>query len=265
MSYKLNVVGLRRKGEALTQVLVDEKLHHTDTILVTGNWQDIHQLQQQSRDFLVLSLPAEVDEATPAARKAPYALACLAVMILLMVTNIVPAVIAVLITCLLLGACRCIDLNSAYRAIHWPSILLIVGMLPFAQALQQTGGIDLLVGYMLNTLGDASYTMLLAALFVLTAVLGLFISNTATAVLMAPVVVSLAQAMNASPYPFAMMVALAASAAFMTPVSSPVNTLVLGPGQYRFSDFVKIGTPFTFIVLLIGLVLIPWLFPLYPS
>lgn len=263
--YKLNVVGLRRKGEALTQVLVDEKLHHTDTILVTGNWQDIHQLQQQSRDFLVLSLPAEVDEATPAARKAPYALACLAVMILLMVTNIVPAVIAVLITCLLLGACRCIDLNSAYRAIHWPSILLIVGMLPFAQALQQTGGIDLLVGYMLNTLGDASYTMLLAALFVLTAVLGLFISNTATAVLMAPVAVSLAQAMNASPYPFAMMVALAASAAFMTPVSSPVNTLVLGPGQYRFSDFVKIGTPFTFIVLLIGLVLIPWLFPLYPS
>lgn len=263
--YKLNVVGLRRKGEALTQVLVDEKLHHTDTILVTGNWQDIHQLQQQSRDFLVLSLPAEVDEATPAARKAPYALACLAVMILLMVTNIVPTVIAVLITCLLLGACRCIDLNSAYRAIHWPSILLIVGMLPFAQALQQTGGIDLLVGYMLNTLGDASYTMLLAALFVLTAVLGLFISNTATAVLMAPVAVSLAQAMNASPYPFAMMVALAASAAFMTPVSSPVNTLVLGPGQYRFSDFVKIGTPFTFIVLLIGLVLIPWLFPLYPS
>lgn len=263
--YKLNVVGLRRKGEALTQVLVDEKLHHTDTILVTGNWQDIHQLQQQSRDFLVLSLPAEIDEATPAARKAPYALACLAVMILLMVTNIVPTVIAVLITCLLLGACRCIDLNSAYRAIHWPSILLIVGMLPFAQALQQTGGIDLLVGYMLNTLGDASYTMLLAALFVLTAVLGLFISNTATAVLMAPVAVSLAQAMNASPYPFAMMVALAASAAFMTPVSSPVNTLVLGPGQYRFSDFVKIGTPFTFIVLLIGLVLIPWLFPLYPS
>lgn len=263
--YKLNVVGLRRKGEALTQVLVDEKLHSSDTILVTGNWQDIHQLQQQSRDFLVLSLPAEVDEATPAARKAPYALACLAVMILLMVTNIVPAVIAVLITCLMLGACRCIDLNSAYRAIHWPSILLIVGMLPFAQALQQTGGIDLLVGYMLNALGNASYTWLLAALFILTALLGLFISNTATAVLMAPVAVSLAQAMNASPYPFAMMVALAASAAFMTPVSSPVNTLVLGPGQYRFSDFVKIGTPFTLIVLLIGLVLIPWLFPLYPS
>lgn len=263
--YKLNVVGLKRKGEALTQVLVDEKLHNSDTILVTGSWQDIHQLQQQNRDFLVLSLPAEVDEATPAARKAPYALACLAVMIVLMVTNIVPAVIAVLITCLLLGVCRCIDLNSAYRAIHWPSILLIVGMLPFAQALQQTGGIDLLVGYMLNTLGDASYIMLLAALFVLTAVLGLFISNTATAVLMAPVAVSLAHAMNASPYPFAMMVALAASAAFMTPVSSPVNTLVLGPGQYRFSDFVKIGTPFTLVVLLIGLVLIPWLFPLYPS
>lgn len=263
--YKLNVIGLRRKDAALTQVLVEEKLHATDTILVAGNWQDIHQLQRQNRDFLVLSIPAEIDEVTPAARKAPHALFCLAVMVLLMVTNVVPAVLAVLITCLLLGACRCTDLTSAYRAIHWPSLMLIVGMLPFAQALQQTGGIDLLVTQLLALLGNASHITLLATLFILTALLGLFISNTATAVLMAPVAISLAQALGASPYPFAMMVALAASAAFMTPVSSPVNTLVLGPGQYRFSDFLKIGTPFTLLVLLIGVILIPWLFPLYPT
>lgn len=262
--YRLNVLGIRRKGAALTQVLVDEKLQAADTLLVAGNWQDIYQLQQQNRDFLVLSIPAEVDEVTPAARKAPHALLCLALMIFLMVTNLVPAVLAALLTCLLLGACRCIDLNSAYRAIHWPSIMLIVGMLPFAQALQQTGGIELLVNHWLLLMGDASYHALLAAVFVLTALLSLFISNTATAVLMAPVAISLAAALNASPYPFAMMVALAASAAFMTPVSSPVNTLVLGPGQYKFSDFLKIGTPFTFLVLLIGVILVPILFPLYP-
>lgn len=99
--YRLNVLGIRRKSAALTQVLVEEKLQAADTILVAGTWQDIQQLHRQNRDFLVLSLPTEVDEMTPAAQKAPHALACLALMVLLMVTNVVPAVMAVLITCLL--------------------------------------------------------------------------------------------------------------------------------------------------------------------
>lgn len=263
--HKLNVVGLRRNGQALEGVLVDEKLQHADTLLVAGNWKDIHNLQRQGRDFLVLSLPAEVDEVTPAASKAPHALGCLMLMVLLMVSNLIPHVVSALITCLLMGAFRCIDLNSAYRAIHWPSLILIVGMLPFALALQQTGGIDLAVSSMLYLLGDASDYTLLATLFAVTAVTGLFISNTATAVLMAPVAISLAGSLGASPYPFAMMVALAASAAFMTPVSSPVNTLVLGPGQYRFSDFIRIGVPFTLIVMVISVLLVPLIFPLYPA
>ncbi len=263
--HKLNVVGLRRSGQALEGVLVDEKLQHADTLLVAGNWKDIHNLQRQGRDFLVLSLPAEVDEVTPAASKAPHALGCLMLMVLLMVSNLIPHVVSALITCLLMGAFRCIDLNSAYRAIHWPSLILIVGMLPFALALQQTGGIDLAVSSMLYLLGDASDYTLLATLFAVTAVTGLFISNTATAVLMAPVAISLAGSLGASPYPFAMMVALAASAAFMTPVSSPVNTLVLGPGQYRFSDFIRIGVPFTLIVMVISVLLVPLIFPLYPA
>lgn len=263
--HKLNVVGLRRNGQALEGVLVDEKLQQADTLLVAGNWKDIHNLQRQGRDFLVLSLPAEVDEITPAASKAPHALGCLMLMVILMVSGLVPNVTAALITCLLMGAFRCIDLNSAYRAIHWPSLILIVGMLPFALALQQTGGIDLAVSSMLYLLGDASDYTLLATLFAVTAITGLFISNTATAVLMAPVAISLANTLGASPYPFAMMVALAASAAFMTPVSSPVNTLVLGPGQYRFSDFMRIGVPFTLIVMIISVLLVPLIFPLYPA
>jgi len=263
--YRLNVLGIRRNGQALNQVLVDEKLHARDTILVAGTWQDIKQLHQQNRDFLVLSVPAEIDEMTPAAKKAPHALACLALMVFLMISDLVPAVVAVLITCLLLGACRCIDLASAYKAISWPSIMLIVGMLPFAQALQLTGGVDLLVNQWLTLMGDASYHAVLAAVFMLTTLLSLFISNTATAVLMAPVAISLASAFQASPYPFAMMVALGASAAFMTPVASPVNTLVLGPGQFKFSDFLKIGTPLTVILLIISVIMVPWLYPLHPN
>ncbi len=260
--HKLNVVGLRRQGQALEGVLVDEKLKASDTLLVAGAWRDIHRLQGLSRDFLVLSLPAEVAEVAPAARKAPYALLSLAVMVGLMVSGLMPNVQAALIACLLMGAFRCIDLDSAYRAIHWPTLILIVGMLPFAQALQQTGGVELAVQGLVGGLGDAGPRLILACLFALTALIGLFISNTATAVLMAPVAIATAQALGASPLPFAMTVALAASAAFMTPISSPVNTLVLGPGQYRFGDFVRVGVPFTLLVMIVSVALVPLLFPL---
>ena len=259
---KLNVIGLRRNQQALEGLLVDEKLKAGDTLLVAGNWQHIRQLQGHNRDFLVLSLPAEVDDVAPALSQAPHALFSLAVMVILMVSGMVPNVIAVFIGCLLMGAFRCVDMDSAYRSIHWQSILLIVGMLPFALALQKTGGIDLAVDGLLSLFGDAGPRMILAILFVTTALIGLFISNTATAVLMAPVAIASAQAMQASPAPFAMIVAIAASAAFMTPISSPVNTLVLGPGQYRFSDFVRIGVPFTIIVMITSVILVPVLFPL---
>lgn len=259
---KLNVIGLRRNQQALDGLLVDEKLKAGDTLLVAGNWQHIRKLQGHSRDFLVLSLPAEVDDVAPTLSQAPHALFSLAVMIILMVAGIVPNVLAVLIGCLLMGAFRCIDMDSAYRSIHWQSILLIVGMLPFALALQKTGGIDLAVDGLLSLFGNAGPRMILAILFTATAVIGLFISNTATAVLMAPVAIASAQAMQASPAPFAMIVAIAASAAFMTPISSPVNTLVLGPGQYRFGDFVRIGVPFTILVMLTSVILVPILFPL---
>ncbi|CAK9888652.1 MULTISPECIES: SLC13 family permease [Pseudomonas] len=258
----LNVVGLRRDQNAIEEQLVEEKLKLGDTLLVIGTWKAIRQLQTQPRDFLVLSLPAEIDNVAPAGSRAPYALISLAVMVGLMVSGVVPNVIAALIGCLLMGAGRCIDMNSAYRAIHWQSLVLIVGMLPFALALQKTGGIALAVHGLVQMLGSAGPYVILASLFAITAIIGLFISNTATAVLMAPVAVTTAEQLGASPYPFAMIVALAASAAFMTPVSSPVNTLVLGPGQYRFGDFVKIGVPFTLLVMVVSVIMVPWIFAL---
>ncbi|MEE3157531.1 MAG: SLC13 family permease [Pseudomonadota bacterium] len=260
--YQLNVVGLRRQGQALEGLLIDERLKSSDTLLVAGTWKAINRLHGLSRDVLLLSVPAEVDEVAPTKRKAPYALLSLAVMIALMVSGVVPNLLAALIGCLLMGAFRCIDMDSAWRSIHWPSLLLIVGMLPFALALQKTGGIDLAVNGLLQLLGGAGPRALIAALFALTAVIGLFISNTATAVLMAPVAIATAQALGVSPMPFAITVAVAASAAFMTPVSSPVNTLVLAPGGYRFIDFVRIGVPLTLLVMLASTLLIPLLFPL---
>lgn len=257
----INVMGLRRNGQPRTEGLLHEKLKLGDTLLIAGTWKSIRLLHTQAHDFLVLTLPAEMDEAAPAARRAPQALACLAITVGLMISGVVPNVIAALIGCLLMGALRCIDTDSAYRSIHWQSLILIVGMLPFATALQKTGGIDYLVSGLLALTGEASPRGVMAALFALTAVVGLFISNTATAVLMAPIGIGLAQQLGVSPYPFAMTVALAASAAFMTPVSSPVNTLVLGPGNYRFGDFVRIGVPFTVVVMAVCVALLPVLFP----
>jgi di/tricarboxylate transporter len=262
--HQLTVIGLRRGNVPQEGEIQAEKLRAGDTLLVIGSWDAVRRLQSQPRDFLVLSVPAEIDQVAPAQGQAPYALLSLGVMVVLMVTGVVPNLIAALIGCLLMGFFRCLDMESAYKSIHWPVLLLIVGVMPFATALDRTGGIDLVVDGLLGLVGKAGPRVVLASLFVLTAVIGLFISNTATAILMAPIALNTAYHQGASPYPFAMTVAIAASAAFMTPISSPVNTLVLGPGRYRFGDFVKVGVPFTFVVMLICVWLVPVIFPLYP-
>lgn len=259
--FGLNIVGMKRDGKAMDGSVVDEPLQLGDILLVVGNWRQIALLAKRGRDFVVLNMPVEVDDASPAHSQAPHAIFCLVLMVALMLTDEIPNPIAAIIACLLMGKFRCINAESAYKAIHWPSIILIVGMMPFALALQKTGGVDLVVKGLRDVAGGEGPYLMLGCLFVMCAAIGLFISNTATAVLMAPIALAAAKSMGVSPYPFAMVVAMAASAAFMTPVSSPVNTLVLGPGKYSFSDFVKIGVPFTILVMVVCVLLIPVLFP----
>ncbi len=259
--FGLNIVGMKRDGKAMDGSVVDEPLQLGDILLVVGNWRQIALLAKRGRDFVVLNMPVEVDDASPAHSQAPHAIFCLVLMVALMLTDEIPNPIAAIIACLLMGKFRCINAESAYKAIHWPSIILIVGMMPFALALQKTGGVDLVVKGLMDVAGGEGPYLMLGCLFVMCAAIGLFISNTATAVLMAPIALAAAKSMGVSPYPFAMVVAMAASAAFMTPVSSPVNTLVLGPGKYSFSDFVKIVVPFTILVMVVCVLLIPVLFP----
>ena len=259
--FGLNIVGMKRDGKAMDGSVVDEPLQLGDILLVVGNWRQIALLAKRGRDFVVLNMPVEVDDASPAHSQAPHAIFCLVLMVALMLTDEIPNPIAAIIACLLMGKFRCINAESAYKGIHWPSIILIVGMMPFALALQKTGGVDLVVKGLMDVAGGEGPYLMLGCLFMMCAAIGLFISNTATAVLMAPIALAAAKSMGVSPYPFAMVVAMAASAAFMTPVSSPVNTLVLGPGKYSFSDFVKIGVPFTILVMVVCVLLIPVLFP----
>ena len=259
--YGLTAIGLRRGDGAHTDDLLMEKLRTGDTLLLVGPWKDIERLRDDTRDMVIINLPAEIDERLPAPGRALYALISLAVVIVLMVGGIVPNVQAALIGCLLMGLLGCIDFASAYRAIDWKTIVLIVGMLPFSIALERTGGVDLAADGLKTLTAGADVRFVLATVFVITALLGMFISNTATAILMAPVTLAVANDLHASPYPFAMIVALAASTAFMTPVSSPVNTLVVAPGRYSFGDFVRIGVPFSIVVLIVCVILVPWLLP----
>lgn len=260
----LTAIGLRRGSTPLGDGFAHEPLKLGDTLLLVGPWKALEQLQSAGHGVVLLDLPAERADVLPVAGKAPQAVACLALVVGLMVSGVVPNVQAALIGCLLMGALGCVTPASSYRAIDWKTIVLIVGMLPFSLALQRTGGVELASDALITATSGLGPHGILAALFVITALLGMFISNTATAVLMAPVALAVAEELRVSPYPFAMIVALAASTAFMTPVSSPVNTLVVTPGGYRFGDFIKVGVPFSLLVLVVSVVLVPLLLPLEP-
>lgn len=262
MNHGMTLIGLRHSTGAVEGDLRDQQFQVGDTLLVSGPWRAIRSAQSDINEMIVFNLPAEFQEVLPVQGKAFHAAACLLLVVGLMVSGLVPNVQAALLGCLLMGALGCVDLNSAYRSIDWKTIVLIVGMLPFSIALERTGGVDMAADSLMNVIGEAGPRAILATLFVITAMLGMFISNTATAVLMAPIAITVAEELNFSPYPFAMIVALAASTAFMTPVSSPVNTLVVTPGNYTFGDFIRVGVPFSLIVLVISIIMVPWLLPL---
>jgi di/tricarboxylate transporter len=253
---------MRRGGEAHGRGLASADLKIGDTLLLIGPWRTIRALRTASHEMVLLDLPKEHDEVLPVADKTVQAVLCLLLVVGLMVSGVVPNVQAALIGCLLMGALGCVDMESAYRSIDWKTIVLIVGMLPFSIALQNTGGVDLAADALMRATDGAGTYVVLGSLFAVTALLGMFISNTATAVLMAPVSLAVADDLGASPYPFAMIIALAASTAFMTPVSSPVNTLVVTPGDYTFGDFLKVGVPFALIVMVVCVLMVPWLLPL---
>ncbi len=153
-----------------------------------------------------------------------------------------------------------LTLSDALVGFSDPNVILIAALFVIGEGLVRTGVAYQVGEWLIRLAGGAGPQVMLVCLFVLCATIGLFISNTATAVLMAPIAIAAAKQMGVSPYPFAMIVAIAASAAFMTPVSSPVNTLVLGPGGYRFGDFVKVGVPFTVLVMIVSVIMVPWLY-----
>ncbi|WP_353193588.1 SLC13 family permease [Pandoraea pnomenusa] len=253
----VTVVGLRRADGPVEKGLQDTRLKVGDTLLVIGTWDSIFAMQSVEHDLVCLAMPIESESSVPAPHKAIQAIGCLALVVALMLTPSVPNVLAGLTGCLLMGLLGCITLDSAYRAIHWRTIVLIVGMLPFSIALQRTGGIDIVADALVHVASEWGVHSLIAAVFALTLVIGTVVSSTPTAVLMAPVAITMAEHLGLSPYPFALTVAIAASAAYISPIATPVSALVSSAGNYKLWDFVKIGTPMALIAGAISVVLVP--------
>jgi di/tricarboxylate transporter len=261
--FNLHVIGLRRAQEPLTD-FKDVKLRSSDSLLVVGPWSRIQQLQTQTHDFVVLETPKEFAEIVPSYRRMPLAIAILVAMVLLTILDIVPLVAAVLLASLAAIFTRCLTMEDAYRAIHWSSLVLIAGMLPLADALDKTGGTQFIVDTLMSLVGDSGPYIMLSVIFFLTAALGMILSNTASAVLVAPIAIYAASAIGVSPYPFGVAVLIAASATYSIPVS-PVVALVVDPGRYNSTDFLKVGLPLLFLTYLVTLIVAPLLFPFQPS
>lgn len=263
-NYDVHAFGLRRDNEPVAD-FKDVKLRSADSLFVVGPWSRIHQLQQQTHDFVVTELPSEHEEIVPSYRKMPVALIILVSMVLLTMFDVIPLVPAVMLASLAAIFTRCLTVEDAYGAIHWSSLVLVAGMLPLADALDKTGGTRVIVDALMTATGDAGPYMMLTLIFFLTAGLGLVLSNTASAVLVAPIAIYTAAAIGVSPYPFAVAVLIAASAAYSTPVSTPVVTLVVDPGRYKFTDFVKVGVPLLLLTYVVTLFIAPLVFPFNPS
>jgi len=258
--YRVNVLSLRRGGHAHEGDIATVPLEFADTLLVAGSPRRIEELRGENSDFVVVAQSADLASKEGLSRREAMTLLIIAGMIAFLAFNVLPAVVTVLLAAVAVVLTRCVDVETAYRSMNWQSVVLIAAMLPMATALQKTGGVDVVVS-LLAPLLSAGPMALLLGIFLLTSALGQFISNTATAVLVAPVAIGAAVELAVSPYPVMMTVAVAASTSFATPVASPVNLLVIGPGQYTAGDFARIGLLVQALVLVATLLLVPLLFP----
>ena len=262
--YGINVLAVRRKGSYLRDDLADLRLLNGDVLLVHGAWTQIGRLNDDEDDFVLLGRPLDMADRVTLDYKAPIAALIMLAMIVLMVCDFIPvapvtAVMLAAVAMVLTGCFR--NVEAAYKTINWESVVLIGAMLPMSVALTKTGASALISHSLVSALGQFGPIALLAGIYLATSVLTFFVSNTATAVLMAPIAVSSATALDCSPYPFLFAVTLGASMCFASPFSTPPNALVMQAGAYRFADYLRVGLPLQLIIGAVMIAILPLLFP----
>ena len=251
--YRLTVLGIQRPGSDVPLSLKNTSLRFGDTLLVQGSWENILSLRKKRRDFVVMGHP-EALQGPPQRAKAPLAGFILLLMLLSMVGEVMPLTTSSMLAALLMILTGCLSIDEAYNVIDWKSIVLVAGMLPMSAALDKVGLVALIAENLTTTLGTLNPIWIIGGLFLVTSLFTQVLSNTATAVLVAPLALAIAQNLGIQPHALLMAVAVAASMAFASPVASPVNTLVMGAGNYRFSDYMKVGAPLMLIAMVVTMV-----------
>jgi di/tricarboxylate transporter len=255
----LVVLAVQRKGEERSG---ETELAVGDTLLLQGSWGAL-EYHLDDPDVLVVDDPALVRrQAVPLGPGAKQTLVILVGMVILLATGAVPPAVAGLLAAGAIVLTGVLTVDEAYRGIAWTTVILVGGMIPLSTAMVQTGAANTLADGLVDVVGDSGPHALLLGLVLLTLALGQLISNMATALIVIPIAVSAASELDVSAKPVLMAVCVASSAAFLTPVATPANLMVMGPGGYRFGDYWKLGLPIilVFFAVSVGLVPLIWQF-----
>ena len=259
--YGIELAGIWREGETVGADLADERLQIGDALLLLGP-RDRLQLLDSDSDFLVLT---PLGRKPPDTRRAPLAAAIMLGVVLAVMLGYAPISVAAVVGGTIMVLTGCLNMEQAYRAIDWRAIFLIAGMLPLGTAMQNTGAATYLADQVMILLGDAGPWPVIMGLYIVTAMATMIIPTAALVVLMSPIVLSAMSEMGYAPETAMMAIAMAASASFTSPISHPANILVMGPGGYRFVDYLKVGVPLTIVVFIAVMILLPILWPLQPA
>ena len=262
--FSVNVLGVRRKKDYILQNLGDVKMLEGDVLLVQGTWADIARMKKESVNWVVLGEPLQEASKVTLDHKAPIAAAIMIAMVVAMVVESIPVapVTSVLLAAVLMVVTGCVrSMEAAYKTINWQTIVLFAAMLPMSIALEKTGVSTMISGSIVDGLGGSGPRVLLAGIYAVTSLMTIFISNTVTAVLMAPIALQCAMQIGVSPVPFMFAVTVAASMCLASPFSTPPNALVMSAGQYTFMDYIKVGLPLQIFYGVVMVIVLPLLFP----
>lgn len=236
------------------------KIAAGDAFVIRGSWTNIETLKSLYENVLISGSPESMSKNVAVLNARSYvAIGTLILMILLLVFKILPGAIAALICAGIMLLTRCVPISKAYKGISWTSVVMIAAMIPMGLALQKTGVAQLTANSLVNSLGSIHPVALLGGIFILTTTLSQTINNSATAVLMAPIAIMASTTLGVSPKPFMIGVAISASTAFLTPVGTTTNAMVMSSGGYKFIDYIKVGGPLLLLFFVATLILVPWI------
>lgn len=260
----IQLLGVKREGKPINDD-INISIKAGDSFIIRGSWEKIEDLKSVYRNLIILGSPEAMSKNVDILNAKSYiALGIMLFMIVLLAFKLLPGAIAVLLCAGIMLLTGCVPIQKAYKDISWVSVVMIAAMIPMGIALQKTGAAQEISNLLIQTFGESHPIILMGGIFILTTIFSQTINNSATAVLMAPIAYMAAIGIGISPRPFLMTVAASASTAYMTPMGTTTNAMVMGAGGYKFMDYLKVGTPLLIITFLASLILIPLFWPLDP-